>query len=111
MNAPRVSLLACALAALAVALLPLPASAGIKCWTNDDGVRECGNTVPPKYAQKAHRELTGVLKKKGSSANVFSESEVSFVAQLTFRANSHLLRFDIPELGATLVVKRLQPKK
>ncbi len=58
MNAPRVSLLACALAALAVALLPLPASAGIKCWTNDDGVRECGNTVPPKYAQKAHRELT-----------------------------------------------------
>ncbi len=58
MNAPGVSLLACALAVLAVALLPLPVSAGIKCWTNDDGVRECGNTVPPKYAQKAHRELT-----------------------------------------------------
>ena len=58
MNAPRVSLLTCALAILAVALLPLPVSAGIKCWTNDDGVRECGNTVPPEYAQKAHRELT-----------------------------------------------------
>ena len=59
MDAPRVSLLPCALAVLTTALLPLPASAGIKCWTNDDGVRECGNTVPPKYAQKAHRELTG----------------------------------------------------
>jgi len=59
MNALRVSLLPCALAVLAAALLPLPASAGIKCWTNDDGVRECGNTVPPEYAQKSHRELTG----------------------------------------------------
>ncbi len=58
MNAPGVSLLAGVLAVLAVALLPLPVSAGIKCWTNDDGVRECGNTVPPEYAQKAHRELT-----------------------------------------------------
>jgi hypothetical protein len=58
MNTPRVPLLACSIAVLAVALLPLPVSAGIKCWTNDEGVRECGNTVPPKYAQKAHRELT-----------------------------------------------------
>ncbi|MCK5364399.1 MAG: hypothetical protein KAR22_15585 [Gammaproteobacteria bacterium] len=59
MDAPRVSLLPCAIAVLAAVLLPLPASAGIKCWTNDDGVRECGNSVPPEYAQKAHRELTG----------------------------------------------------
>jgi hypothetical protein len=59
MDAPRVSLLPCALAVLAAVLLPLPASAGIKCWTNDDGVRECGNSVPPEYAQKGHRELTG----------------------------------------------------
>jgi len=59
MDAPRVSLLPCALAVLAATLLPLPVSAGIKCWTNDDGVRECGNSVPPEYAQKAHRELTG----------------------------------------------------
>ena len=46
------------LAVLVAALSPLPASAGIKCWTNNDGVRECGNVVPPEYAQKSHRELT-----------------------------------------------------
>lgn len=28
------------------------ASAGFKCWTNSEGVRECGNTVPPEYSQK-----------------------------------------------------------
>jgi hypothetical protein len=34
------------------------ASAGIKCWTNKDGVRECGNAVPPEYVQKGHNELS-----------------------------------------------------
>lgn len=62
MNAPREALAPYALVVLVVALLPMPASAGIKCWTNDEGVRECGNAVPPQYSQKSHRELnaTGV---------------------------------------------------
>lgn len=25
---------------------------GIKCWHNQEGVRECGNVVPPEYAQQ-----------------------------------------------------------
>ncbi len=58
MKSPRVALLHAVLAGLVAALLPLPASAGIKCWTNDEGVRECGNAVPPEYAQKAHREMS-----------------------------------------------------
>lgn len=58
MNAPRHAPLRCALIALAAALLPLSAAAGIKCWTNDEGVRECGNAVPPKYSQKGHREIS-----------------------------------------------------
>jgi len=33
------------------------AEGGIKCWTNDDNVRECGNVVPPQYSQKGHAEL------------------------------------------------------
>lgn len=37
------------------------ASARIKCWTNKDGLRECGNSVPPEYAQKKHR----VINEKG----------------------------------------------
>ena len=51
-----------ALTLLVAVSLPAPVSAGIKCWTNDEGVRECGNAVPPKYSQKAHRELneTGI---------------------------------------------------
>lgn len=37
--------------------LPLHAQAAIKCWTNKEGVRECGNAVPPEYAQKESRTI------------------------------------------------------
>jgi len=33
-------------------VLPLSAQAAFKCWTNKDGVRECGNAIPPEYAQQ-----------------------------------------------------------
>ena len=33
-------------------------AARIKCWTNKEGVRECGNVVPPEYVQKGHEEVT-----------------------------------------------------
>lgn len=40
----------------------LPAQAAkIKCWTNDQGVRECGTRVPAKYSQQGHE----VLNKQG----------------------------------------------
>lgn len=58
MNRPRAGLLPCVAAVIVAALLPLPAAAGIKCWTNNEGVRECGNAVPPEFAQKGHREVT-----------------------------------------------------
>jgi hypothetical protein len=32
--------------------LPLSSHAAFKCWTNKEGVRECGNTIPPEYAQQ-----------------------------------------------------------
>jgi hypothetical protein len=32
--------------------------AAIKCWTNNEGVRECGNVVPPEFAQKGHEEIS-----------------------------------------------------
>jgi hypothetical protein len=37
--------------------LPGSVQARMKCWTNNDGVRECGDAVPPEYAQKGHQEL------------------------------------------------------
>lgn len=43
-----------------------PAQAGIKCWTNSQGVRECGNTIPPEYAQKKSE----VLNERGITVEV-----------------------------------------
>lgn len=43
---------------LALSLSPGSATAGIKCWTNSEGVKECGNVVPPEYSQKGHSEVS-----------------------------------------------------
>lgn len=32
-------------------------TAGIKCWTNSEGFKECGNVVPPEYSQDGHSEV------------------------------------------------------
>ena len=32
------------------------AQAKIKCWKNHEGVRECGDSVPPEFAQQGHEE-------------------------------------------------------
>ncbi len=42
--------------------LGFPASAAIKCWTNNEGVRECGESVPPEFAQQGH----AVIKQSGA---------------------------------------------
>lgn len=31
----------------------------MKCWTNHEGVRECGNRVPPEYIQQGYTEIDG----------------------------------------------------
>lgn len=31
----------------------------MKCWTNQEGVRECGNRVPPEYIQQGYTEIDG----------------------------------------------------
>lgn len=41
--------------AILLLILAAPAQAAFKCWTNSEGVRECGNVVPPEYAQKETR--------------------------------------------------------
>lgn len=33
-------------------------NARIICWTNNEGVRECGDRIPPEYSQKGHEELS-----------------------------------------------------
>ncbi|RME35120.1 MAG: hypothetical protein D6786_02850 [Gammaproteobacteria bacterium] len=66
------------LAPLLLALLAAgPATARIKCWTTDEGVRECGNVVPPKYAQKKRIEVNkqGVVVKELEEAR--SKEEIA----------------------------------
>ncbi len=60
-----------ALILLALAGNPLTASAGIKCWTNKDGVRECGDRLPPEYAQKGHEQISD----SGVKAKVFEAAK------------------------------------
>lgn len=51
-----------AAALLAAAGASLPAHGAIKCWTNNEGVRECGEKVPPEFAQQGHQ----VIKESGA---------------------------------------------
>ena len=52
-----------------------PANARIKCWTNQEGVKECGNTVPPEFAQKEHKEVSeqGVVMEEKERAKTEEE--------------------------------------
>jgi len=43
---------------MCLVMLSHSAQARIKCWENSDGVTECGETVPPEYAQKSHKEIS-----------------------------------------------------
>ena len=38
-------------------LINFNAYARFKCWTNSEGVKECGQSVPPEYAQQGHEEV------------------------------------------------------
>lgn len=53
----------------------LAAVAQIKCWTNSEGLRECGNLVPPEYSQQEHREINeqGFVIRKTSRAKTPEE--------------------------------------
>jgi len=62
--------------------LSVPAVAGkIKCWKNSDGVRECGNVLPPEYAQKSHEDInkSGVRTQKHKRAA--TKEEIAAIAK------------------------------
>ena len=56
-------------------LLSGRATASIKCWTNNEGIKECGNVVPPEYSQQGHEELSeqGVTVSKTERAKTAEE--------------------------------------
>ncbi len=51
------------------------ATAEIKCWTNEDGIRECGSYIPPRYSQKGHKVFNeqGLAVKKVQRAKTSEE--------------------------------------
>ncbi len=55
-----------------------PAQARFKCWTNNEGIKECGEKVPPEYAQKGHQEMSkqGMVVDKQERAKTKQELEV-----------------------------------
>ena len=65
--------------------LSSPAHARFKCWTNNEGIKECGEKVPPEYAQKGHQEMSTqgmVLEKKDRAKNKQELAEEARQAEL-----------------------------
>ena len=52
------------------------AEAEIKCWKNNEGVRECGNVVPPEFAQQGHDEVSSGGVKRESTGRAKSLEEL-----------------------------------
>ncbi len=58
-------------------LSPFTAYARFKCWNNSDGIRECGENVPPEYVQQGHEEINdlGITVNKQERAKTIEEIE------------------------------------
>ncbi|SCZ61960.1 DUF4349 domain-containing protein [Thiohalomonas denitrificans] len=66
------------LLAAGLLLTAVQTAAAIECWTNSDGFRECGNVVPPEYAQDQvntlnNRGLTVEVKERAKSREELAE--------------------------------------
>ncbi len=74
------------------------AGANIKCWTNEDGVRECGNKIPPEYSQGASVKISrgGVIiggeEAAKSLETIRKEKEASIKAEESRKADQALLK-------------------
>lgn len=88
MKARKAGLASLALGVMLTGFMPLGASAGFKCWTNKDGIRECGNVVPPEYAQQSHSEIseTGITLNKTSRAKTDEELKAERAEQARLAA-------------------------
>jgi hypothetical protein len=66
------------LSTLMLGSISLTSHAAIKCWTNKDGVKECGDKVPPEYSQQGHQELSkqGMIKEEQKRALTNEELEI-----------------------------------
>ena len=51
-------------------------AATIKCWTNNEGVRECGTSIPPEFAQQGHEEINRQGRVVGEQDRAKTEEEI-----------------------------------
>ena len=73
-----------------ICCLANPAGANIKCWTNEDGVRECGNKIPPEYSQGASVKQTETkLEMMDSSSGSSSEEDEEILQNGTAQSNPY----------------------
>ena len=62
--------------------ISMPAQAAFKCWKNHEGIRECGNKVPPEFAQKGHQEMSSQGIVKSEQARTRTKEELAEDARL-----------------------------
>ena len=62
---------------LNISILDNSVQARMKCWTNSEGVKECGDTVPPEYTQQGYKELSkeGIVKDETKRVKTKEELE------------------------------------
>lgn len=80
-------IIAALLIGLGTLLAPPPGMAAIKCWKNKDGVRECGNAIPPEYSQQETetKDEYGITVKKSGPAKTVTELESERAAALALK--------------------------
>ena len=67
-----------AIVCLAVSLGPTSATAaGFKCWTNNEGIKECGSSIPPEYAQQSSEKIDPVTGNKVTTSRAKTDEEVA----------------------------------
>ena len=61
--------------AISSLMLTTTVQARMKCWKNNEGVTECGDTVPPEFAQKGHKEIgeSGIVREEVERAKTPEE--------------------------------------
>lgn len=67
------------------------AHAKIVCWTNSDGIRECGNALPPEYAQKESRTIneqgmTTEIKERAKTPQEIAEEQARLAEEQRLQA-------------------------
>lgn len=55
--------------------------AKIVCWTNSDGIRECGNVVPPEYAQQKREQFNAQGVKVKTFKRALTKAELAEAAR------------------------------